>query len=78
MAVSGQLHAPAALSPRQIDAGAHLEKDGWSSRVSLDSLVKINLATFRNRTANPRPSSPQHIHYTVFFFSASTVIEAQR
>jgi len=58
---------PSCFIPRQRDTGAQLKKDGWSSRVSLDSLEKIHLATVRNRTANPWPSSPQPSHYTVFF-----------
>jgi len=58
MEVSGQLHAPAALSPREIAPGTHWIGRWVGPRAGLDVVVKRKIPSPR-RESNPRTSIVQ-------------------
>jgi len=59
MEVSGQLHPPVALSPRETAPGNHWI-GGWAGpTVGLDTVVKKIPST--SRDSNPRSSSPYEL-----------------
>jgi hypothetical protein len=75
MEVSGQLHAPAALSPRERAPGTHWV-GGWViSRTVLDAVVKRKIPSPR-RESNPRAPIVQPVaqRYTDWAITALSQI----